>query len=106
MGPVIASCLVDEIYSLVDICKKVDKTIDEEIFCVKCGENEQNVIFSCGDHMPMVIFAEETSQSSGQTTVSFHDVTKTFCRICVKKYLQKMYYRFEHVNFKLNHKKN
>ena len=104
---VIAFCLVNEIYSLVDICKKVNETIHEKIFCVKCGENQQNAIFSCGDHMPMIIFAVETSQSFGQTTatISFRDETKTYCRICVKKYLQEMYYRFEYVNFKLNHKK-
>ena len=103
LGRVIASCLVDQIYSLVDICKKVNETIREKIYCVKCGENEQNVIFSCGDHMPMIIFGVETSQSSGQTTttISFRDVTKYFCRVCVKKYLQEMYYRFEHVNFKI-----
>ena len=107
LGRVIASCLVDEIYSLVDICKKVNETIREKIYCVKCGENQQNAIFSCGDHMPMIIFAVETSQSSGQSTatISFRDETKSFCRICVKKYLQEMYYCFEHVNFKLNHKK-
>ena len=107
LARVIASCLADEIYSLVDICIKVNETIREKIYCVKCGENQQNAIFSCGDHMPMIIFGVETSQSSaGQTTISFRDETKTYCPICVRKYLQEMYYLFEHVNFKLNHKKN
>ena len=104
LARIIGSCLVNEIYSLVDICKKVNETIREEIYCVKCGENQQNAIFSCTDHMPMVIFAVETSQSTG--TISFRDETKTYCPICVKKYLQEMYHRFEHVNFKLKHKKN
>ena len=85
LAPVIGFCLVNEIYSLMDICKKVNQTIRKTIYCVKCGENQQNAIFSCGD----------------QTTISFHDETKTYCSICVKKYLQKMYYIFEHVNFKL-----
>ena len=105
LGRVIASCLVDEIYSLADICKKVDETNCEKIYCVRCGENKQNAIFSCGDHMAMIIFAVETynTQSSDQTTgtISFRDETKTYCRICVRKYLQEMYYRFEHVNFDL-----
>ena len=102
LGRVIASCLVDEIYSLVDICKKVNEISCEKIYCVKCGENKENTIFSCGDHMAMIIFAYNT-QSSDQTTgtISFRDETKTYCRICVRKYLQKMYYRFEHVNFDL-----
>ena len=104
---VITSCLVNEIYSLMDICIKVNQTIREKIFCVKCGENRENVIFSCGDHMPMIIFGVETSKScAGQTTISFRDETKTYCPICVKKYLQEMYYLFDHVNFKLNYKKN
>ena len=110
LGRVIASCLVDEIYSLVDICKKVNETSCEKIYCVKYGENKENAIFSCGDHMPLIIFAVETynTQSSDQTsgTISFRDETKTYCSICVKKYLQKMYYFFEHINFKLKHKKN
>ena len=101
LGRVIASCLVDEIYSLADICKKVDETNCEKIYCVRCGENKQNAIFSCGDHMAMIIFAVETynTQSSDQTTgtISFSDKTKTYCPICVRKYL----YRFEHVNFDL-----
>ena len=102
LARVIAFCLVNEIYSLVDICVKVNQTIREKIYCVKCGKNQQNVIFSCTDHMPMVIFAVETSQS----TVSLRDETKNYCQICVKKYLQEMYYLFEHLNFKLKHKKN
>ena len=117
LGRVIASCLVDEIYSLADICKKVNETNNrEKIYCVKCGENQQNAIFSCGDHMAMIIFAVKTynTQSSDQTTgtISFCDETKTYCRICVRKYLQEMYYRFEHVYFELpltrikKHKKN
>ena len=51
-----SSCLANEIYSLLDICFKVNQTIREKIYCVKCGENQQDAIFSCGDHMPMVIF--------------------------------------------------
>ena len=102
---VIASCLANEIYSLVDICIKVNQTIREKIYCVKCGENRQDAIFSCTDHMPMVIFAVETSQST-DTTISLCDETKTYCLICVKKFLQEMYYLFGHVNFKLNHKKS
>ena len=87
---IIASCLADEIYCLTDICKKVDETIRKKIFCVKCGENEQNVIFSCCNHMPVIILASET---------------KSYCRTCIKRYLQRKYYHFDYVNFRLNHKK-
>ena len=94
---VITSCLANEIYSLADICVKVNQTIRQKIYCVKCGENEQNAIFTCTDHMPMVIFGVQTLQSTG--TISLRDETKNYCPVCVKKYLQDMYYLFEHVNF-------
>ena len=101
---VIASCLANEIYSLVDICIKVNKTIREKMYCVTCGKNRQNAVFSCTDHMPLVIFAVETLQFSD--TISLRDETKSYCPICVKKYLRETYHLFGHVNFKLNHKKS
>ena len=97
---VIASCLLNEIYSLVDICVKVNQTVREKIFCTKCGENKQDAIFTCTAHIPLIILAVETSQSfDGQTTYYFRDETKTYCPICVKICLRRMYYYFEHVNF-------
>ena len=101
LAHVITSCLLNEIYSFMDICIKVNQTIREKVYCVKCGENEQNVIFSCRDHIPMVIFGVETSKSAdGETIISLRDESKTYCPICVKKCLQEIYYLFEHVNFK------
>ena len=100
---VIASCLLDEIYSFTDICVKVNQTVKEKIFCTKCGENKQDVIFTCTGHIPLIILAVEMSQSiDGQTTYYFRDDTKTYCRICVKLCLRRMYYYFEHVNFQKN----
>ena len=97
---VIASCLLNEIYSLIDICVKVNQTTREKIFCTKCGENKQDVIFTCSNHIPLIILAVETSQSiGGQTIYYFRDETKTYCPICVKICLRRMYYYFEHVNF-------
>ena len=34
---------------------KYNQTICQKIYCVKCGENQQNVIFTCSDHMPVTI---------------------------------------------------
>ena len=104
LSGVIASCSANKIYSLADICIKVNKTIGGKIYCVTCGKNRKNAVFSCTDHMPLVIFAVETSQFSG--TINLSNETKSYCPICIKKYLQEMYYLFEHVNFKLNHKKS
>ena len=100
---VIASCLLNDIYSFIDICVKVNQTSREKIFCTKCSENKQDVIFTCSDHIPMVILAVEIEQTSdGETSYYFRDETKTYCPICVKKCLERMYYYFEHVNFQKN----
>ena len=100
---VIASCLLNNIYSFIDICVKVNQTTTEKIFCTKCGENKQDIIFTCPDHIPMVILTVEMEQTSdGDTSYYFRDETKSYCPICVKKCLETMYYYFEHVNFKKN----
>ena len=99
LAEVIASCLANKIYSLMDICQKVNETDGEKIYCVKCGENDQHVVLSCSYHMPMVIFAIE---SSSPITISLSDETRNCCLICIRKYLQEMYHLFGHENFKKN----
>ena len=96
--------MLDGIYSLGDICyqiKQVNTTI-KKIYCAKCGDNKQDVVFSCCDHMAMVIFSIKT-KSDDKTTASIYcnDETKNYCITCVKKYLQAMYYRYQHTIFDL-----
>ena len=102
---VIASCLLNEIYSFMDICVKVNQSVKEKIFTMKCGENKQDVIFTCSAHVPLIILAVETLQSiDGQTSYCFRDVTKNYCRTCVRICLRKMYHHFQYVNFSLKNK--
>ena len=75
---VIASCLANQAYSLMDICEKVNETDGEKIYCVKCGKNDQDVVLSCSYHMPMAIFAAE---SSSPITTSLSDETRNCCLI-------------------------
>ena len=96
---VIASYLLNEIYSLIDICVKVNQTVREKIFVTKCGEKKQDVIFSCGGHIPLIVLNVETSQSDGKMTYYFRDDTKTYCRNCIRICLRHMYHYFEHVKF-------
>ena len=97
---VIASCILNEIYSFMDICVKVNQTVKEKIFVTKCGQNKQDVIFTCRGHVPLIVLSVETSQSSdGEMTYYFRDDTKTYCRTCVKICLQHMYHYFEDVKF-------
>ena len=93
---VIASCLVNKVCSLKDICQEVNKLDGEKIYCVKCSENEQDVVLSCGYHMPMAIFAVE-SFSTGTVLL---DKTKNCCLTCIRKYLQENYHIFKHEIFK------
>ena len=109
LDTVIVSCLVDGIYSLADFCDKISKTNftpSQKLYCAKCGDNKQDVIFSCADHMAMIIIAVkryDCTKSPDKSTASiyFYDETKTYCRGCVKKYLQEMYYYYRHINFDL-----
>ena len=107
LNTVIISCLVDGIYSLADICNKISQTDtpSKKIFCAKCGDNKEDVVFSCSDHMAMIIFSVKRydckNPDKSTATLYFYDETKTCCRRCVKKYLQKMYYYYRHTNFGL-----
>ena len=98
LAKAIASCLANQACSLKDICEEVNKIDGEKIYCVKCGENEQDLVLSCGYHMPIAIFAVKSS-STGTILV---DKTKNCCLTCIKKYLQEMYHIFGHENFKKN----
>ena len=59
------------------ICQKVNETDGEKIYCVRCGENDEHVVLSCSYHMPMAIFAIE---SSIPNNISLSDETKTYGR--------------------------
>lgn len=90
-------CLVNGQYSLRDICKKLNETIDDKkIYCSKCGDDLQNVIFSCVNHMQLVIF----SVKQDGCYVELDEKTKNSCRYCIKKYLQAAYdCCYEHTDF-------
>lgn len=90
-------CLVNGQYSLKDICKKLNQTIDDKkIYCSKCGDDLQNVVFSCVNHMQLVIF----SVKQDGCYVELDEMTKNSCKYCIKKYLQAAYdCCYEHTNF-------
>ena len=90
-------CLVNGQYSLRDICKKLNETIDDKkIYCSKCGDDLQDVVFSCVNHMQLVIF----SVKQDGCYVELDEKTKNFCKYCIKKYLQAAYdCCYEHTDF-------
>lgn len=98
LSEAIASCLANEVCSLMGIFEKVNQIDGEKIYCVKCGENEQYAVLSCSYHMPMAIFAVQSNANG----VILLDKTKNCCLTCIRKYLQQNYYIFKHDIFKKN----
>ena len=69
-------CLVNGHYSLKDIVKKLNEKLcyKKNIFCSKCGDNLENVIFSCREHMSLISVCEFNNKR---------------CLRCIKRYLNK-----------------
>ena len=70
-------CLVNGHYSLKDICKKLNEKIsNHKIYCSKCGDNLEDVIFSCREHMSLISGCELDNKK---------------CLPCIKRYLKTAY---------------
>ena len=109
LANVITSCLHDGIYALADILDEIKQTKCTEstrIFCVKCGKDDQNVVFSCGDHMSILVVSAKMYgctelPNNKNLTIHLFDGLKTYCCGCVRKYLREMYYYYHVINFDL-----
>ena len=101
LGDAIASCVTKKTYSYKDICEEVNKIdcakIDEgKVYCVKCGENNEDIVISCIDHLSMGIFCVQLNTNVPVILLQ----TKNSCLTCIRKYLLENYYIFKHVTFK------
>ena len=81
-------CLINGHYSLKDIVKKLNEKVSyNKIYCSKCGDNLQNVIFSCREHMSMISGCEMDNKK---------------CLRCIKRYLKTAFdCCYDHTNFDL-----
>ena len=77
--------------SLQDICNEIDDSDsdDKMIYCVRCGDGKQDVVFSCGNHLMM-----GTIELHGNNVTLSKFSTGYYCLSCIKKYLQEKYYKF------------
>ena len=82
--------------SLRDICIEINDNDGSKIFCVKCGDEKQDVVFSCGKHLTMGTFAVELH---GNNVTLIENSTGHYCLSCIKKYLQEKYYKFNCIIF-------
>ena len=110
LGQVITSCLHNGIYALSDIIdeiKQVECDESKRIFCVKCGQNNADVVFSCANHMSILIIVAmryycTEPPNETNVTIDIFDGSKTYCCACIRKYLREMYHYFHFLNFDLN----
>ena len=77
--------------SLQDICNEINDSDGKTIYCVKCGDEKQDVVFSCRNHLLMETLAV---QFNGNNVTLIESTTRHYCLSCIKKYLQEKYYKF------------
>ena len=102
LGQVITSCLHNGIYALSDIIdeiKQVECDESKRTFCVKCGQNNADVVFSCANHMSILIIVAmryNCTEPPNETnvTIDIFDGSKNYCCGCIRKYLREMYHIF------------
>ena len=112
LGQIIANCLHNGIFALSDIIDEIknmpcEGDENKRIFCVKCGDNNTDVVFTCSDYMTVLIFVAKRyncTEPSNNTnvTIDIFDGSQTYCCGCIRKYLREMYHYFHNINFDFN----
>ena len=77
--------------SLQDLCNEINNNGDGIIYCSKCGDGKQDVVFSCSNHLSMGTFRVQYVQNECVTMVA---QDKHFCLTCIKRFLRKNYDQF------------
>ena len=79
--------------SLQDLCNEINNnnTGDSTIYCSKCGDGKQHVIFSCSNHLAMGTFVIQYVENDSTLMVA---KDKHFCMNCIKRYLRQNYHKF------------
>ena len=112
LAAVIEKCFDEGNYGMVEIVDELNNYtfLDQnknKIFSVKCGEENQDCIFICENHLAVVLFAKKESACTDtpslvNATISYSSgKKKTFCKGCIKPYLKTMYNYFYLVDFDL-----
>ena len=83
--------------SLQDTCNEINDSDGEMIYCVKCGDDKKDVVFSCTKHLTMGTFAVEIHNNK---VAVIQTETRQYCLSCVKTYLQEKYQIFNYEIFK------
>ena len=112
LSQVITYCHHNGIFALSDIIDEIKQTKhdgdeNKKIFCVKCGDNNSDVVFTCGEHMTVLIFVAKRYTctelpNDTNVTIDIFGGSQTYCCGCIRKYLREMYHYFHIVNFDFN----
>ena len=90
-------CLVNGDYSLKDIITKLRQSkVNRLFYCCKCGDDKQDIIFSCENHMRLTVFNGKHDDGY----IHLNQQSKNNCKRCIKKYLKTSYNCcYQHTNF-------
>ena len=95
---VIISCFQRGILAFTDIIDEILKSrcCEKRIFCVKCGRDDEDAVFTCADHMSSLVVAMiryKCTELPNETNITV--LNCTYCYGCIKKSLRQMYYFFD-----------
>ena len=79
--------------SLQDFCNAINdkNSTGNCIYSVKCGDKNQDNVFSCLEHIPMGTF---NIQYTANVVRKLKTLNDSFCLTCIKKYLRHYYGKF------------
>ena len=79
--------------SLQDLCNEINNndTGDSIIYCSRCGDDKQDAVLSCGNHLAMGTYVVQYVQNDSVAMVA---TDKLFCLNCIKRYLRRNYDKF------------
>ena len=99
LGVVITSCFQRGIYTFTDIVDEITKSRcceTTKIFCVKCGRDDENVVFTCADHMSVLVVVAipyKCTELPNETNITVFN-GQTYCCGCIRKCLREMYHYY------------
>ena len=90
-------------------CTCLGEVIDIYYQNVKCGESKKDTIFTCENHLAIILLAKKKYTCTDKptftnTTVNYTSSNRkaeTYCTGCIRHYLRLTYEYFYHKNFDL-----
>ena len=92
----VASCLNKKNLLFKNICEEIAEINIGTIYTCRCGENDEDLVLSCNNHLSMGVFAVRVNKNADIVLLE----TNNSCLTCIKKYLLENYYTFKHVVFR------